>query len=684
MNERTRRAVLSAGLTAGIGALAGCPGTSSDETPSDEGTTTGDGTPALTETAMEGTPEEEPTAEPPDEEQTDESLSTSGTRWEVHTGLTDAEYGQKSSQYVDDEGLRLVDVSGYTVDGQPRFAAIWADLAGPAWAAERDLTPSEYQTKFRQYQRDGYRPVVFDGYDVDGSPRFVGKWAKFVSPRWFLNYDLSSGEYQTKFDQRLDEGFRPVEVTGYENEGTANYGAIWVQFAGPGWYSHHGMDASTYQQRASNYANDGFRLTDVSGFEIDGTRYYTGVWQRYAEPSGRTSVDLTGQAFQNRLQSYDSDGYEPEALSGYGGGSDGPLFAGIGVDGRGEQSELGPVDEAVATYMREYGAPGLSLAIAKDERLVFAKGYGYANLESDDRMRADTRLRIASISKPITGVAVLQLLEDGKLALDDEVFGSNGILGTTYGTPDHGYTSGPATNITVHHLLQHTSGWTNRGETYDPMFEHPNKSQDDLIRWVLDNMPLKEEPGTNYTYLNFGYCLLGRIIETVSGDTYEQYVTDNVLKPAGIDRMEVAGDTRQDRRPDEAAYYAGAYDMRVARMDSMGGWLGTPTDLLRFVVRVDGFSRKSDILGSAAMQELTDDDGVKAEYGEGWLLRDDWRGHNGSLPGTIGFLVRRDDGISYAVLANTRPGDDKFAFTLRDRLDNAVENVAGWPSRDLF
>lgn len=100
------------------------------------------------------------------------------------------------------------------------------------------------------------------------------------------------------------------------------------------------------------------------------------------------------------------------------------------------------------------------------------------------------------------------------------------------------------------------------------------------------------------------------MIEAVSEKPYEQYVKDAVLRPAGVEDMVIAGNTRPERRTDEAVYYGGMPDeIDVARMDAHGDWIASPTDLLRLTVHVDGFSQKDDILGAATLDELFDREG---------------------------------------------------------------------------
>lgn len=352
------------------------------------------------------------------------------------------------------------------------------------------------------------------------------------------------------------------------------------------------------------------------------------------------------------------------------------------------QNDIAALDNAVQAYMDKYGVPGLSLAITKGEKLVYVKAYGKADKEANQDLTIQHKFRVASISKSITGIAFMKLVEQGKLSLDDKVFGSGALLGTTYGTKD--YTANVQA-ITVRHLLNHTAGgWNNQAN--DPMFTNPTMTADQLITWTLDNRPLARAPGVAYDYSNFGYCILGRIVEKVSGKSYEQYVKDEVLKPAGVTEMAVGGNTLADRKTNEVKYYgttaggANPYAYNIARMDAHGGWIASAKDLARLLVHVDGFSAKSDILSASSITAMTTAPSlaVPSGYSLGWSVNaaKHWW-HTGSIPGTSAIWVRTSLGYNWAVLTNTRAGGSEL-----DELDalvwKALNGGAVWQDIEQF
>jgi D-alanyl-D-alanine carboxypeptidase len=238
-------------------------------------------------------------------------------------------------------------------------------------------------------------------------------------------------------------------------------------------------------------------------------------------------------------------------------------------------------------------------------------------------------------------------------------------------------------DVTVEHLLQHTGGgWPN--DRADPMFKRYALDQTRLIRWALPEYDLAHQPGEHFAYSNFGYLLLGRVIKKKSGQKYEDYVQQAVLKPAGVRDMHIAGDTLDQRRPNEVVYYDDAprspYTCRVARMDAHGGWIACPRDLLRLMVRVDGFAAPLDILRPQTIAVMTTPSAANSHYAKGWNVNaaHNWW-HTGSLPGTASMLVRAQNGFCWAIVMNRRGSGGAFARDL-DQLGWKIRSaVKAWP-----
>ncbi|EMS32221.1 hypothetical protein C943_01483 [Mariniradius saccharolyticus AK6] len=334
--------------------------------------------------------------------------------------------------------------------------------------------------------------------------------------------------------------------------------------------------------------------------------------------------------------------------------------------------QFSSLDARIEETMEKYKFPGVQVAIMKNERLVYQNSFGFAEVESSARVTNKSLFRIASISKPITAIGILKLVKDSKLELDSKVFGEGAILGTKFGAKPY---SEAVKSITVRHLLEHKAGgWPN--DANDPMFLAIHYPQHQLIGYVLDTRPLSNPPGSTIIYSNFGYCILGRIIEEVSGENYETYIKKNVLEPYGITSMHIGRNFDHDKHENEVKYYNrhsdySPYQIDVKRMDSGGGWIGSATDLLRFMARIDRLHQKEDMLDEYFLNQM-------------YFRFSNWF-HYGAMSGTSGVLERVNDNFSFSVLANGNSlefGTSLDAF--RRVIYQDLQTRTDWPDHDLF
>jgi N-acyl-D-amino-acid deacylase len=383
---------------------------------------------------------------------------------------------------------------------------------------------------------------------------------------------------------------------------------------------------------------------------------------------------------------------------------------------------LEPFDQRVRDLMRKYAMPGGAVALVRDGKLFYARGFGYADVENRTPVQPDALFRIASVSKSLTSAAVMTLVEGGKLRLDDRVAPYIAHL-----APAPGATVDPRwEQITIRHLLNHSAGW-DRGKPnggFDPM-DRPGiaaaavgapapASAETLIRY-MKGMPLDFDPGERFAYSNFGYCILGRVIERVSGMRYEEFVRTRVLQRVGANRTRSGRSRMADALPDEVRYYYfsgaalnwpmvpsvfpgegtvpanyGGYHLEA--MDASGAWVSSTIDLLRFVGGVDGRTDRADILSAGTVAEMNGSgatvcpDGT-CYYGAGWFVRPVQSGatwwHGGDLPGTKAMLVRSYHNLSWVALFNTA-APSSLINELEAALWETLGGVTSLPTTDLF
>jgi CubicO group peptidase (beta-lactamase class C family) len=291
--------------------------------------------------------------------------------------------------------------------------------------------------------------------------------------------------------------------------------------------------------------------------------------------------------------------------------------------------------------------------------------------------------RIADLSKPITAVTIFALIEARKLNLTDHVFGSPGILGTQYGQPPY---KTYVTDITVDHLLTHTpGGWA--ADDNDPMLQHNGWDQAKLITETIDNVSLTNQPGSHWAYSNFAYCVLGRVIEQVTGQPYQTYVQANILAPCGITTMQIAQNSERHRAPDEVVYIGqyseDPYKVNINRMDSTAGWIASSIQLVQFLDHLAGAPGIPSLLKPETIRVMTTPAPAyppgDSRYARGWMVANDGAGswwHSGSLPGSTALMIRNPDASCAAALCNTRTEPHQEMDTaLDDMLRNMQRNL---------
>jgi N-acyl-D-amino-acid deacylase len=382
---------------------------------------------------------------------------------------------------------------------------------------------------------------------------------------------------------------------------------------------------------------------------------------------------------------------------------------------------LAPLDAWMREIMAEHQIPGGSLAVVKEGKVVYSRGFGYADREAKTPVQPESLFRIASVSKPITAVAVLKLAEQGKLKLDDKVL--DYIDAEPFLAEDRKIDE-RWIQVTLAQCLSHTGGW-DRGISYDPMFRALRMSREmnvplpieplHIIRYQR-GMPLDFDPGSRYAYSNFGYSLLGRVIEKVSGKSYEGYVRGEVFAPLGITAPRIGKSLASERAEGEVKYYVvddgtgvavtgpagGNEDEKVPvsygvwrqeTLDAHGGWIASTIDLAKFGSALDVIDD-----GKATRGKLVSPDSVKlmhsshaevknpegeitGHYGYGWTLKKhDELGpvaaHGGALACTAASLMHFQDGLNVAVLFNLGQSADGKTFLAREVEAGLLETIA--------
>lgn len=365
-------------------------------------------------------------------------------------------------------------------------------------------------------------------------------------------------------------------------------------------------------------------------------------------------------------------------------------------------------EKGVEFFMKNWDIKGASVAVAREGKLVYARGFGYASLDDSIPAEPYHRFRIASVSKLVTAVAIMKLQEEGKLSVNDKVFGPGAILDDTlFANPK----DRRVFDITVGHLLAHEGGWSQRygdqmfmpdvvARTLDVPLPVDLKT---IIRFALGKN-LHFTPGTGQSYSNLGYSILGLVIEEASGLDYETYCRKKILEPLGIYDMALGKNLPEDALPLEVSYYEvsnaplrpsiyGTGEMVTASgggndietLGAAGAWVATAPDLMRLLLAVDGFDNPKDILSPESIEFMTDVYNGYAPVGWRATLTNGTWWRTGSFSGTTAMLKRMPDGTAWVVLMNSSGWNGPELTSDIDRMmARFLQRVSQWPETDLF
>lgn len=371
--------------------------------------------------------------------------------------------------------------------------------------------------------------------------------------------------------------------------------------------------------------------------------------------------------------------------------------------------ETNSIDSIFNAFMVKNKIVGASMAITNGGKLVYSKGFGLSDKELADSITPRNLFRIASVSKLITAVAIMKLVDDDKLDVNAKVFGKNGILND----PAYlNYQDKRYEKITVHNLLNHTAGWN--GKRADPVFNslyvarvmdvEPPAEMPVIIEFSL-NKSLDYTPGRKYSYSNLGYAILGEVIEKITGMKYEEYVQFAILHPLGIYDMHIGKSFYDERYPYEVRYYDlpgssliwsynGSGDLLpieyggnyMELLGAAGGWVASAPELAKLIVAIDGFESRPDILSKKSIHYMT----RAKKYTRkliGWRGSDGygtwWR--TGTISGSTALVMRHGNGINWVVLMNTTPRKrSRIHNELSRTMFRALRSVDDWAEYDLF
>lgn len=605
--------------------------------------------------------------------------------------------------------------------GIPLFQVVWRQNFETDWATASNLTLAEYEAWSSDQAGLGRRPICVGAYGPTSNIKYVSIWGKNYYQAWEQRVGMTHAVYEQELADLDEQGFRPIWVSGNGSFTQARFSAIWIQDFRKSCFAN-GLFQSGFNTQVINNRMIGCRLISTASYGVDSNPQFSGVWVKGEQPQWDYSHYLDKIELIAAIDQYQAMGYRPTFVTSY----DTPT--GIRYTASWEAidqtsiwrmsgpvvPELSSLDSMMNEFMVDRHVPNASLAVVKDGRLVAARGYTNAPV-SWPTTSPVSLFRIASLSKPLTAVGIMKLVESGVIQFDQPI---RTILNTS------DWTDPRINSVTVRDLIQHRGGWDVSMSGIDPMSQDVNIASElnvplpvttSQVIEYMKTRSIDNEPGSVFAYSNFGYCLAGRIIETVTGQPYDAWIKANVLAPIGMQRAHL-GHSEQGRQwsgevpyvdeyqrfvysvmgpttPDLVPLTYGGWNLNL--LDASGAWVTTAVDYARFAAAFRDIDKSPlltrttiEQMWSPAPQELP---GLSTYYSAGWLVSPLPTpghyevSHTGANNGTSTWVRIRDDGVQWVVMMNVRGIDELPPMSdLSPLIDQGLDAISNWPVHDLF
>lgn len=537
-------------------------------------------------------------------------------------GITASEYQADFNTYSQ-QGFRIQSLSVFG-GSDPRYAVVWVKRSGPAWQACHGRDVAGYQAFFDEWTGKGYLPRIVSATGSGSSATFAAVFEKMaVNGGWSARHNIDQATFdQTNKDAHAN-GQILISAAIYGTSSNRLYAGIWMPNpANVQWITHLAANAADHQV----WFDGATQIPTYPDAVIPSEDHaYLSIFRDDSIGGWDARHGLSGTDYQTAFNTLTAKGELPLDVHGGGSGNNAryaALFA-KQVDPTSRvwsvTGAAGPhdaaLDAAVKTFMQRWGVRSGTLAVAKSNAVKLARAYSWAE-PGYAISQPGSEFRVASVSKAFTCAAIKTLANANKLSLSDKVFSTLGI--TAVALP--GQTADAhIKDITVQNLVDHAGGWLpDAPGGFHPEFNLRKISTDlglngppaklDLARYMY-GMPLQFQPGTqNYgttngkSYSNFGYILLGLMVEHASNQKYVDYVRQSVLAPLGITDLHLARTLANQKAADEVHYHSvglgnpsynaassalvpgafGGSGYMTETMDSGGGLMATASALARF------------------------------------------------------------------------------------------------------
>ena len=564
------------------------------------------------------------------------------------------------------KGFRLISISVYGERNAPRYAAVWAQRAGPAWQAVHGLDAAHYQSTFNGLTRRGFVPVLLSVTGPASNPVFAGTFEQISAPVFLCRFGLTDGPESSpntlaavnKWARQNNCIFRSGAV--YGNALGRAYAGVWLPNVDKAkWAAHLMGNGEGFQQWFDAYTQLPFRPAYV---DSSPDHFYLGCFRDDSVGTWVARHGLTSDEYQAEFDKQVKAGRMPITVQGGGSGGgtrysavfaarDQPLKR-VWKANCSVGAQLTGPHNVMKSFMQANNVRAGALAVRKGASVKLACGYTWAE-PGYPQTQPNSLFRLASVSKAFGCAAIQKLVADKKLDLDEKVFSLLGITkkALTSQTP-----SKWIKDVTVGHCVRHEGGWDRTVSSFDAVFAQRKIARDlklkgrvtklDIARYMYGE-PLQFKPGTDSEYSNFGYVLLSLVVEKKSGKRFMDYLRQKVLTPIRVSDVFVAQTLRQGRREREVTYD----DPNLGE----SAWDPWASNKVPFCYGGEGWTTEAMDAGGglvASAPAVAAFIQKNAVWGLGGRMANSAR--SGGMAGVASLAWSRGDGIDWCYIFNTR------------------------------
>jgi len=591
-----------------------------------------------------------------------------GIGWSSYRDLTSAEFSAKFSEHQK-AGYLLIDSDAYETRSGIRYSMVWrknTDKRG--WGAYRDMTSDQYNAKWTDFKKKGYRPHDIESYRINGKQRYAGIWVQNKEKvGWSSKRNLTAKGYSEYFKEQSGKGYRVIDIEVYSTSKGTRYAAIWIENkANIKWAQYRDMDRKNYQAKVDDFGKKGYLMVDYESYKIGSKQYYAAIWEKRSGYAVQVRTNRTALQYANLWREYRDKGYRLVDFERYK-TSSGDRYGGIWIENSSNYrySRKGELDDLVSQYKTANNLPGISVAVIKDGSTIYRRGFGHADKEAGKVAHGGSIYLLASISKVIGGTIAAKLQQDGQLRNGRNVSLNLNNPTRSYLTnvrqSDGTRVSLPARHThTVAQLFSHLACI----EHYDgpePSTQHYVKAIDALPQIWNASFVSPCNIGTDRNYSTHAHTYIAAVLEQVTGRTSAQLIRSEIAEPYGLSTMRALySSSSVPSNYDRAKPYR---DNNTATSFSNNSWKIFGGGIEASAVDMASFGWK--VLNGNIVTAATRDNVLwnrvnpNRNNGIAWDIRSrDGRRvaeHGGSWTGALTLLrVYRDDGLVIAVLSNRR------------------------------